>query len=189
MGDLHPRHLHLRQAACLVHHHRHRDCPAWTGQDWELHLGGHWDRYHKDCTLLLFRWTSVFLSLFITFPLRTLCLQWLELPQLCDWGDEGPSQRSPPSNHDLLYHRHHRLRDNKHSLLHNSQCAWSPWFWGSGCGEFCFGFLSQIKTINLCRHLLAGSTANLPSLSPWRWLSRPLAESTASFSHRPGSYC
>ena len=64
VGDFHPRHLHLRQAACLVHHHRDGDRAAWTWKDWELHLGRYWDRYHKDCPLLLFRWTFQLLSLF-----------------------------------------------------------------------------------------------------------------------------
>ena len=62
------------------------------------------------------------------FCIRPLCLQRVELPQLCDRGDEGSCEGSPPRHHDLLHHGDHRLRHHQHRLLHDTQRARGPRF-------------------------------------------------------------
>ena len=115
VGDGCSRRIHLRQASGTLHHHCHWHCPArqrWNKKifipflifkhicrkNWKFQLGRHWDRLDEDCTLLLF---------------RSVCLQWLELSQLCHPWDEGPCQ--------WLAQGHRHLHCPGHCCVHSHQ--------------------------------------------------------------------
>ena len=71
----------------------------------------------------------------LTQRFRTVCLQRLELPELCHRRNERPSPGFAKGDHHQCLPRHRLLCSGKHRILHNAQCVRSPGLRGSRSGE------------------------------------------------------
>ena len=71
----------------------------------------------------------------LTQRFRTVCLQRLELPELCHRRNERPSPGFAKGDHHQCLPRHRLLCSGKHRILHNAQRVRSPGLRGSRSGE------------------------------------------------------
>ena len=150
-----------------------------------------WDETEPDVTKIALSFYSGLFPLVSSTPSnptsRLVRLQWLELPQLCHRGDEGPREGPAEGHRHLLHHGHLCLRDDQHRLLHHPQCAGSARFRGRRCGEFLQTCNHSPSKNQFTRRSLRNFMASLHFLSPWRWPSPLSAASTGSCSPLLGS--
>ena len=147
--------VHVRQALCPLCHHCDRGCSAVQGEgehrvtsqlkswdstcsEWELHFWRDRARCHKSRPVILLRWDVSNRDSSIHFTFRLVCLQRLELLELRDRRDEGPSAGLAKGDHHQRGTCDHLLCSRQRCLLHHSQCAWGLGIRGGGCGECCF---------------------------------------------------
>ena len=94
----------------------------------------------------------------------TVCLQRLELPQLCDRGAPGPGEEPAPCHRHLHHPGHGGLHPHQHRLLHHAQRPGGPGLWGRRRGIVKFmndDKSEQNITLLMSRHLLSDCTGRL----------------------------